>query len=188
MTIYTMLYFNKLYGILCYIYSTYSMLTWCFAMTAGETFRSLAYSWRVHQSTIRKIIPETCRALYDALQPLFMEVSRSKIFSKFINEKTGPYLTEVLSLWCNSVTESIMIDQVSTLILILINFVIPLPTGVGMGRLPSLAGRTRRPNEATCWNYLNHWNYWTIEAIELLQLLNYWTVQLLKKLLNCWNY
>jgi hypothetical protein len=57
-----------------------------------------------------------------------------------------------------------------------------------MGRLPSLAGRTRRPNEATCWNYLNHWNYWTIEAIELLQLLNYWTVQLLKKLLNCWNY
>lgn len=44
-------------------------------LATGDSFRSLQYVFRIPQTTISRIVPETCDAIYNALQPLFMTVS-----------------------------------------------------------------------------------------------------------------
>lgn len=43
-------------------------------MYTGDSFKSLMYLFRVHQSTISKIIPEVCAAIYSALKDDFLKV------------------------------------------------------------------------------------------------------------------
>lgn len=50
-------------------------LKWiCFTATAGETFTSLSYQFRVGRSTIAKIVPETCQVIYEELKDKYFQV------------------------------------------------------------------------------------------------------------------
>uniref|UniRef100_A0A8C4WX70 DDE Tnp4 domain-containing protein n=1 Tax=Eptatretus burgeri TaxID=7764 RepID=A0A8C4WX70_EPTBU len=42
-------------------------------LTTGETYRSLSYQFRVGETTIGKIVPETCQAIYDLLRDEYMK-------------------------------------------------------------------------------------------------------------------
>jgi len=51
----------------------------CFRFLAtGETYESLAFSYRVGAQTIGKIVPEVCRAIWCKLAPLFLRMPSSK--------------------------------------------------------------------------------------------------------------
>ena len=55
----------------------------------GETYRSLSYAWRVHESTIRLIVLDTCQAIYTELQPRFMQViycAHAEIFGNYFEQ------------------------------------------------------------------------------------------------------
>ncbi|KAK4312013.1 hypothetical protein Pmani_016529 [Petrolisthes manimaculis] len=47
-------------------------------LATGETQTSLSYQFRVSQNLISLIIPETCSAIYEALQPIYMRIPRSQ--------------------------------------------------------------------------------------------------------------
>ncbi|KAK4306547.1 hypothetical protein Pmani_021640 [Petrolisthes manimaculis] len=47
-------------------------------LATGETQTSLSYQFRVSQNLISLIIPETCSAIYEALQPIYMRMPRSQ--------------------------------------------------------------------------------------------------------------
>ncbi|KAK9701028.1 hypothetical protein QE152_g30850 [Popillia japonica] len=42
-------------------------------LATGETYRSLMYSTRIHETTISKIIPETCSAIYKRLKGEYLK-------------------------------------------------------------------------------------------------------------------
>lgn len=44
-------------------------------LATGESFRSLAYLFRIPQTTISSILPECCDAIYTVLAPTYMKVS-----------------------------------------------------------------------------------------------------------------
>jgi len=46
-------------------------------LATGESFTSLAYSYRVGQPTITKVIPEVCKELWDQLAPIVMKMPSS---------------------------------------------------------------------------------------------------------------
>ena len=41
-------------------------------LATGDSYASLAFAFRMHRCTICKIVPETCRAIWDTLQPRVM--------------------------------------------------------------------------------------------------------------------
>ena len=46
----------------------------CRLLASGNSFRTIAYSFRLHKSTVSGIIDETCSALWNVLQPICMPV------------------------------------------------------------------------------------------------------------------
>lgn len=44
-------------------------------LATGETYRSLMFSTRIHESTISIIIPEVCRLLYTKLKENYIKVN-----------------------------------------------------------------------------------------------------------------
>jgi len=46
-------------------------------LATGESYTSLAYSYRVGQPTITKVIPEVCKELWDQLAPIVMKMPSS---------------------------------------------------------------------------------------------------------------
>ena len=47
-------------------------------LATGESYESLMYQFRIHKTTISKIIQEVCIAIYKVLQPIYMRFSSSK--------------------------------------------------------------------------------------------------------------
>lgn len=47
-------------------------------LATGESFESLMYQYRVHESTISKFIPEVCRAIFETLKDHYMHFPTSK--------------------------------------------------------------------------------------------------------------
>nr|XP_039255049.1 protein ANTAGONIST OF LIKE HETEROCHROMATIN PROTEIN 1-like [Styela clava] len=43
-------------------------------LVTGDSYQTIGFSYRIHNTTISQIIPETCAAIWDSLQPLFMAV------------------------------------------------------------------------------------------------------------------
>ena len=47
-------------------------------LATGETYDSLMYQFRVHRTTIAKIVLEVCQAIYQVLMPTYMSVPRKE--------------------------------------------------------------------------------------------------------------
>ncbi|VEN38050.1 unnamed protein product [Callosobruchus maculatus] len=47
-------------------------------LATGESFRSLMYSTRIHESTISKFIPEVCRAIYKHLKVRYIKTPHTQ--------------------------------------------------------------------------------------------------------------
>lgn len=45
-------------------------------LATGESFRSLMYATRVHESSISRFIPVVCESLYRRLKGIYLKVSR----------------------------------------------------------------------------------------------------------------
>nr|XP_039250079.1 putative nuclease HARBI1 [Styela clava] len=43
-------------------------------LVTGDSYQIIGFSYRIHKTTISRIIPETCAAIWDSLQPVFMAV------------------------------------------------------------------------------------------------------------------
>nr|XP_039252493.1 uncharacterized protein LOC120329747 [Styela clava] len=43
-------------------------------LVTGDSYQTIGFSYRIHKTTISRIIPETCAAIWDSLQPVFMAV------------------------------------------------------------------------------------------------------------------
>lgn len=43
-------------------------------LATGETFRSLMYSYRIHETTISLFVPVVCKAIYDELRSEYLKV------------------------------------------------------------------------------------------------------------------
>ncbi|KAJ8043856.1 hypothetical protein HOLleu_11140 [Holothuria leucospilota] len=48
-------------------------------LATGETYRSLAFQFRLGETTIGKIVPETCDALYEVLKGKYFKVRKTMI-------------------------------------------------------------------------------------------------------------
>lgn len=68
---------------------------------SGETYTSLQYQFRIHKTTISKIVPETCHAIYKALKDEYLEVMWN--FFNFIDQCYHHFADEVYS-WTNPQT------------------------------------------------------------------------------------
>ena len=44
-------------------------------LASGTTYKDLGYQFGIHQTTLTKVIPEVCDAIYRRLSPEFMKVS-----------------------------------------------------------------------------------------------------------------
>lgn len=53
-------------------------------LATGESYRSLEYSTRIPACTISRIIPETCRVLYEVLRNDYLRVNRNLQLIKYI--------------------------------------------------------------------------------------------------------
>ncbi|ESO83759.1 hypothetical protein LOTGIDRAFT_132951, partial [Lottia gigantea] len=51
------------------------------AIQVRDSYQSLEYLYIVSKNTISKIIPETCRAIYDVLQTQYLRVCKTVIIS-----------------------------------------------------------------------------------------------------------
>lgn len=49
-------------------------------LTTGEAYRSLEYSMRIPACTISRIVPETCRVIYEVLQKDYLKVNKLNIY------------------------------------------------------------------------------------------------------------
>lgn len=47
-------------------------------LATGASFRHLAFSFRMGVSTVRKIVVETCKALWDALHDVYVRVPQTE--------------------------------------------------------------------------------------------------------------
>lgn len=43
-------------------------------LATGETYTSLAFSYRLGVTTISKLVPEVCKAIWDTFLPMFMKM------------------------------------------------------------------------------------------------------------------
>lgn len=43
-------------------------------LATGETYRSLMYATRIHESTISRIVPEICQVIYSHLKKTYLQV------------------------------------------------------------------------------------------------------------------
>ena len=63
-------------------------------MATGDTYKTIGFSYRIGKSTIVKIIPEVCEALWHRLQPVFMPVPKqddwTEIADGFLNRWQFP--------------------------------------------------------------------------------------------------
>lgn len=64
-------------------------------LATGESYRSLEYSTRIPACTISRIIPETCRVLYEILQKQYLQVTFKCIFKNIFYKK---YLNKLYKL------------------------------------------------------------------------------------------
>ena len=48
-------------------------------LSTGASYADLQYSFRIHKSTLSKIIPEVCKAIYENLKDKYLKVSFSCI-------------------------------------------------------------------------------------------------------------
>jgi len=46
----------------------------CRFLASGDSFQTIAFSFRLHKSTVLGIVAETCSALLNLLQPIYMPV------------------------------------------------------------------------------------------------------------------
>lgn len=51
-----------------------------FIYFAGDSYKSLSYSFRVAPNTISGLIPETCEAIYECLKEEYFTVSVQHVF------------------------------------------------------------------------------------------------------------
>lgn len=51
-------------------------------LAAGNSFRSLAYSFRMGESTVREIVYTTCTAIWTVLKPIVMPVPNQELWIK----------------------------------------------------------------------------------------------------------
>lgn len=49
----------------------------CRYLATGESYRSLAFQFRLGKSTLTTLIPEVCEAIWEALQPIYMRMPRT---------------------------------------------------------------------------------------------------------------
>ena len=47
-------------------------------LATGESFASLMYQYRVHESTISKFIPEVCQAIFETLKDQYLHLPTTK--------------------------------------------------------------------------------------------------------------
>ena len=47
-------------------------------LATGESFESLMFSFRIHESTISKFIPEVCFAIYSGLKSTYLRLPETK--------------------------------------------------------------------------------------------------------------
>ena len=52
-------------------------------LASGDSFKSIAFSYRMGKSTVTKIIPEVCEEIWRCLQPGFMPVPDTNVW-KFV--------------------------------------------------------------------------------------------------------
>ena len=57
-------------------------------LATGNTYSDLAFTFRMHHSTISGIIPEVCRAIYQCLKSEYLRVPNTKGEWKEIADKT----------------------------------------------------------------------------------------------------
>lgn len=55
-------------------------------MATGDSFRSLGYNYRISEITISRAVNDTCTALWDRLQPLFMKTPMRKDWEKIAED------------------------------------------------------------------------------------------------------
>jgi hypothetical protein len=75
------------------LYTNYlqQIIVYCFRFLAtGNSFKSLAFSYRLGDSTTRKIIYSTCKVIWKHLQPIVMPVSNEEMWiqlEKYFNQR-----------------------------------------------------------------------------------------------------
>lgn len=47
-------------------------------LATGETFRSLAYRFRVGRQTVHNVVRETCKTIYDTLAPSYLRMPQTQ--------------------------------------------------------------------------------------------------------------
>lgn len=55
-------------------------------LATGDDYTSLRYAFRIHNSTISKIVPETCTAIWECLQPIVLPEPTKTKFEEVANE------------------------------------------------------------------------------------------------------
>lgn len=50
-------------------------------LVTGETYRSLMYTFRVHESTISLFVPEVCKEIYSLLKDEYLKVHNFKCYN-----------------------------------------------------------------------------------------------------------
>ena len=70
---------NEKIIILCIIMPVFKLYSISFFrfLATGESFRSLAYSYRVGRATVGRIVKEVCKVLWERLQPLYMALPKT---------------------------------------------------------------------------------------------------------------
>uniref|UniRef100_A0A8C5WCY3 DDE Tnp4 domain-containing protein n=1 Tax=Leptobrachium leishanense TaxID=445787 RepID=A0A8C5WCY3_9ANUR len=58
----------------------------------GSSFKTLGFSFRISDVTVGRIVQETCRAIWDKLQPIHMAVPN--------NDEMGPIIKGFWDKWC----------------------------------------------------------------------------------------
>nr|CAI5867145.1 unnamed protein product [Callosobruchus analis] len=53
-------------------------------LATGDSYKSLMYLFRIPQTTIARIIPECCDAIYDCLQAKYLKVGTQKLITRLV--------------------------------------------------------------------------------------------------------
>uniref|UniRef100_A0A8C5QMQ0 DDE Tnp4 domain-containing protein n=1 Tax=Leptobrachium leishanense TaxID=445787 RepID=A0A8C5QMQ0_9ANUR len=61
-------------------------------LATGSSFKTLGFSFRISDVTVGRIVQETCRAIWDKLQPIHMAVPN--------NDEMGPIIKGFWDKWC----------------------------------------------------------------------------------------
>lgn len=70
----TYVFFYPIMNLLKYNVCIFRLETTLRFLATGETYRSLMYATRIHESTISRFIPEVCQTIYNNLKGTYLKV------------------------------------------------------------------------------------------------------------------